>query len=123
MTKPQPLSARPRCRGVASVMAIAMIAMMSIAMTALMWRIKDRAIDFRGARREAQLRQMLIAGATASTRVVHEKLEHIDLAPPKALADQGGTITLTLVPSPRDVERLVRVEARLRGARAVQVVR
>lgn len=120
-----PLRNSHSAAGFATVMAVSLIALVAMALTAMMWRIKDDAFAVRAERRAAELRQLLIAGAAAAPRLLGETGEEGQLPLPAHLADigRGGAVTLRRLPAERDFERLVEVEAELDGLTKWQTLR
>ena len=113
----------PHSGGFATVMAVSLIALIAMALTAMMWRIKDDTFAVRADRRSAELRQLLIAGAAAAPRLLGDASEEWQIPLPPHLADRSGAVTLRRLPAERDFERLVRVEARLDGVTKWQTLR
>ena len=109
--------------GFATVMAVSLIALMAMALTAMMWRIKDDVLTVRADRRAAELRQLLIAGAAAAPRLLGEGGETWELPLPSHMTQRAGAVMLQRLPTERDFERQVRVEARLDGVTKWQMLR
>ena len=110
-------------------MAVSLIALMSMALTAMMWRVKEDAGSVRAEIQAAELRQLLIAGAAAAPRLLSASgtdpgfAQVWELPIPPAIAGRGGSVALRRLATDRPFERLVEVRAQLEGVVARQTLR
>ena len=115
--------------GVATVLALSFIALMSMALTAMMWRIKEEAGSVRAEKRAAELRQLLMAGAAAAPRLLSAPeanpgfAQVWELPIPPTLSARGGYVGLRRLATDRPFERLVEVRAQLEGVVIRQTLR
>ena len=109
-TGPMPVLHR---RGMATMLAISLIGLAGMAATAIAWRLTYESSTRRTDRVQAELRQLLIAGAADSPRLFTEHRDEWQVPLPPHLAARGGSVTLHMLPPQRDLERLIQVEATL----------
>lgn len=127
---PQPQTHNPR-PGFALLIAVFMIAMVGTASVALMTLLRDDAARTVPAADEAQLRQLLIAGAMAAPQLLPPPLSEAsdrgqgrtqELMLPPELAERGAAITLRSERGTGGVTWLIHVDARLGDDSASQTL-
>lgn len=124
MTRPRATS---RNRGMATVTAMALVALMASAMLAMVQTLRFEAETVRTASTEAQLRQLLQIGARASKPLVPREggrtARTWNVALPPELEDRGGVLSLRAEPGRTRFERFVRIDAQLDRHSARQTLR
>ncbi|MBI1370962.1 MAG: hypothetical protein GC162_20200 [Planctomycetes bacterium] len=107
-----------RRSGYALLTAVMMIAVVGLAVSAMTGRMVSEAKSMRRANLDAELRQLLIVGASASPRLLIEgrpEDEPTTLAVPTDLIARGGTVKVRVGKSIRNLETHIEVEASLDG--------
>lgn len=107
-----------RSRGFTTVMAIALIPLITMAMMVMTWRVKHEAYSLREQRRATEIRQLLLAGGAAALKLVATPGEILELAVPEALKQRGGGIVVESLPVENGISRSVEVRVTLEGVKA-----
>jgi len=113
-----------------------LIALVALAITAMMTRLKNEADAARDAIADTELRQLLIAGALASPRLAIDRRPGAGVRPdaapkrntlyvdlPQVFDGRDASVTLTLHRDNRGLEKHIVVEAKLDGRVAHQTLR
>lgn len=112
--------------GFAMPVAIVLLALVSIALSALMMTLNAEATRTRLAAQDAQLRQfVLLAGPFAEQELDRHLLEPshpVDVPLPKQFHEMGATLRLQMLEDPRADHCVVQVDARLSHRRAGQTL-
>ena len=112
---------RHRTTGFAMVTAIVLIGLAAMTMTALSITIYTQATRTRLATEDAQLRQLLIAGATfAIEKAQSNTTGHFQVSLPDPLRANAAKLTIDLQPRTSDNEQTAEVEASLPHHRTSQ---
>ncbi len=115
---------RPR-RGIATITAVFMVAMVGAAILAMGGLFAFEARRTRLERAESQLRELLLAGAEAGRAVVGQTAGEggeVSLPLPAALQARGASLSVAVRPGADASHRLLRVTATLDKHAAEQVV-
>lgn len=113
-----------RSGGFATVLAVSMVALVGMMLVLLMAELRDVKRESGEARVEAELGQLLLAGAAAAGKLVAEPAEALQVKLPASLEERGASLNLRNEPTQStDLEKRVRVEASIQGRTARQTLR
>ena len=109
-------------RGVAAATAVSLLAMVGVTLAAMGAFFASEARRTRDATTEAQLRQLLLAGATIAARVAPVKAE-TPLELPPSLAADGAHVVVRPVEAPEAGVMVTEVDATIADRRMTQTLR
>lgn len=115
------MRSRMRHRGFASIMAIALIPLLSMAMVTMAWRIKHEMYALREQKRNLELRELLHAGSAAARDMVDKPDGVLNVPVPREFSERAS-ILLEASGEAEATARSVRVRVMLDGAKADRIL-